>query len=277
MLHPKPRPHTPGSVPINPWRQVFFPEKYTVAPIPYKRMGGRDVVTGRKIVEGIGGGYKYKYLWIDWLRDGPESGPPKVEKVIQIIFDGNRSARVALVAHDDFMHYYLATEHMAPGQLITTSREIPKNPVQPVEGNAHPLGALPEGTLVNNIERTPKTGSRYIQAGGSSAKIIRQLADSTVLKMPSKHEFTFDKHCLAVVGRMSNPDHSKQKYAGIYEWREDGHRPRSGLYQKKDGRFGRKIKSPLQIVIKDFEPPKKQYNLNLRGWPNPSNDRYYDL
>lgn len=34
------------------------------------------------------------------------------------------------------------------------------------EGNAHPLGALPVGTLINNVESEPGRGAQYIRAAG---------------------------------------------------------------------------------------------------------------
>ena len=38
------------------------------------------------------------------------------------------------------------------------------------EGDAHPLGALPVGTLVNNIESEPGRGAQYIRAAGMAQK-----------------------------------------------------------------------------------------------------------
>ena len=32
------------------------------------KLGGRHPVTGRKVIEGVGGGSKQKARWIDWLR-----------------------------------------------------------------------------------------------------------------------------------------------------------------------------------------------------------------
>lgn len=38
--------------------------------------------------------------------------------------------------------------------------------VAPREGDAHPLGALPVGTLVNSVESEPGRGAQYIRAAG---------------------------------------------------------------------------------------------------------------
>lgn len=109
-------------------RIVHYPENYTVQPLQVTNLGGRDPLTGRMVVKGIGGGIKHKYHWIDWKRHGPTEGPPIVEKVIKIINDGCRTAHVALVAHDDKLRYILATQNMKEGDLIKTSGHIPRIP-----------------------------------------------------------------------------------------------------------------------------------------------------
>jgi ribosomal protein L2 len=38
------------------------------------------------------------------------------------------------------------------------------------EGDAHPLGALPVGTLINNVESEPGRGAQYIRAAGMGTK-----------------------------------------------------------------------------------------------------------
>lgn len=109
-------------------RIIHYPEEYTVKPLEVTNLGGRDPVSGRLVVKGIGGGIKHKYHWIDWKRVGPKEGPPQVEKVIKIIEDGCRTAHVALVAVGDRLKYILATQNMKAGDLIKTSCHIPRIP-----------------------------------------------------------------------------------------------------------------------------------------------------
>lgn len=81
-----------------------------------------------QVANGIGGGIKYKYHWIKYVRDGPKEGPPKTEKVIDVLFDAHRTAKIALIGVDDSLKYIIATEHMRPGDLIKSSRFIPRIP-----------------------------------------------------------------------------------------------------------------------------------------------------
>lgn len=109
-------------------RIIHYPKEYTVEPLNVTNLAGRDPVTKRLVAKGIGGGIKHKYHWVDWVRDGPKEGPPQLEKVIEVIFDGCRTAKVALIAVGDKLKYILATENMKPGDIIKTSRFIPRIP-----------------------------------------------------------------------------------------------------------------------------------------------------
>ncbi|XP_030029310.2 39S ribosomal protein L2, mitochondrial [Manduca sexta] len=228
-------------------RIVHFPEEYTVKPLNVTNLAGRDPVTGRLVAKGIGGGIKHKYHWIDWHRTGPTEGPPQLEKVIQVMEDGCRTAHIALVAIGDKLKYILATENMKAGDIIKSSRELPRIPVRANEGDAYVLGALPTGTLVHSIEKEPGQGGLYIHAAGTYGTIIRKQEDRVIVQMPSKHLFSFDQHCMAVVGRLSNVLHGSTPIGSAQRNRWLGNRPRSGLWQRKSGRHGRKIKPPKPV------------------------------
>lgn len=78
--------------------------------------------------KGIGGGIKHKFHWVKYVRDGPEEGPPKEERVLEVMFDAHRSAKIALVGSGDELKYIIASERMRAGDLIRTSRYIPMSP-----------------------------------------------------------------------------------------------------------------------------------------------------
>lgn len=205
---------------------------------------------------GIGGGVKHKMHWIKWVRDGPSvEGEMKTDKVIQIFKDGNRSAHVALIASGNEMSYILATANMKQGDLIRTSRFIPRIPVRANEGDCYPLGALQQSTQVHCVEKSPGEEKHYIHAAGTYATILRKYDDRVVLKFPNNREYSFDQRCMATVGRLSNIEHNKTHIGSAWQKRWLGYRPRSGLWQRKGGRHGRKIKpiKPMRVL----EPPIK--------------------
>ncbi|XP_018310964.1 39S ribosomal protein L2, mitochondrial [Mycetomoellerius zeteki] len=230
-------------------RIVHFKNEYTVKPLNITNLAGRDPVTGRVVAKGIGGGIKHKYHWIKWIRDGPEdlNEPPKEEKVLQVFKDGCRTSFVALIGTGRELKYILATENMKPGDIIRTHRGIPRNPLRPSEGDAYPLGALPMGTLVHCVEKYPGMGGFLIHSAGAVGTVTKREENRVVVQMPSKKLFSLHESCMATVGRLSNIEHDSIPIGSAQKNRELGNRPRSGLWQRKTGRFGRKIKPPPRV------------------------------
>ncbi|XP_065081603.1 large ribosomal subunit protein uL2m [Ochlerotatus camptorhynchus] len=247
-------------------RIVHYPEQYTVEPLKVTNLAGRDPETGRLVAKGIGGGIKHKYHWIKWVRDGPLEGPPQVEKVIDVIHDGCRTAKVALVAVGDELKYIIATENMKAGDLIKTSRFIPRIPVRANEGDAYPLGALQVGTQINCVEKYPGQACHLIHSAGTYGTILRKFGELVVVQLPSKQEFAFKQTCMATVGRVSNIYHNKTPIGSAQKNRELGNRPRSGLWHRKDGRHGRKIRKlpPMRVVAPPSDPAPEPITFTLK-------------
>ncbi|KAK1338382.1 hypothetical protein QTO34_001498 [Cnephaeus nilssonii] len=162
----------------------------------------------------------------------------------------NRSADIALVAGGNRKRWIVATENMQAGDIILNSDHIGRMAVAPREGDAHPLGALPVGTLVNSVESEPGRGAQYIRAAGTCGVLLRKVNGTAIIQLPSKRQMQVLDTCIATVGRVSNVDHNKRVIgkAGRNRWL--GKRPNSGLWQRKGGWAGRKIR-PL--------PPMKSY------------------
>ncbi|XP_033000836.1 39S ribosomal protein L2, mitochondrial [Lacerta agilis] len=226
--------------------------KYTIKPIGMKKTGGRDH-TGRIRVHRIGGGHKQRYRMIDFRRLNYEAGQQPgffEEKVIQVRYDPCRSADIALVAGGKRKRWIIATENMQAGDILKTSGQIGRMAVSANEGDAYPVGALPVGTLINNLESHPGKGAQYIRAAGTCGVILRKVNETVIIQLPSKRQMQVMETCMATVGRVSNVDHNKRIIgkAGRNRWL--GKRPKSGLWHRKGGWAGRKIR-PL--------PPMKSY------------------
>lgn len=148
---------------------------------------------------------------------------------------------------------------MKAGDIIRTSKFIPRIPVRANEGDAYPLGALPTGTVVSNIEKYPDSNRHFVHAAGCYATILRKFDDRVVIVLPNKREYALLQSCMAVVGRLSNVEHSRTPIGSAQKLRELGYRPRSGLWQRKSGKHGRKIRKPppmkLQEAPKEHEEP----------------------
>lgn len=170
--------------------------KYTVKPVKMRKSGGRDH-TGRIRVHGIGGGHKQNYRMIDFLRFRPEKGTepePFEEKVVIVRYDPCRSADIALVAGGSRKRWIIATENMKAGDTILNSNHIGRMAVAAQEGDAHPLGALPVGTLINNVESEPGRGAQYIRAAGTCGVLLRKVNGTAIIQLPSKRQMQVCGH-----------------------------------------------------------------------------------
>uniref|UniRef100_A0AC34PWH9 Ribosomal protein L2 C-terminal domain-containing protein n=1 Tax=Panagrolaimus sp. JU765 TaxID=591449 RepID=A0AC34PWH9_9BILA len=244
--------------------------EYTHQPLRVRRLGGRDPDTGRKVNQHIGGGVKFDYFMVDFHRRGPNSPNETYdERVLEVRRDPNRSAHIALVAGENGKRWILATENMFAGQVIKTSGFIPPNPIVGVEGNAYPLGALSVGTLINSIERYPNEDSDvFVIAAGAAAEVVRHQGNFVVVRLPHKHEFSLHQTCMATVGRLSHAEFHDKIFGSANMHRRFGYKMSSGLYHKKDGYCGRKIRPlpPVRVLEKPDEapPPNQKFSLSKR-------------
>lgn len=105
----------------------------------------------------------------------------------------------------------------------------------------------------------------------SFSPIQRKFDKYVVVLDTKKHELAFDETCMATVGRVSNIEHHNTILGSHQKNRELGNRPRSGLWQRKTGRFGRKIKPipPMKIVSKPIPEENEKLVLTMDPHPEP--------
>ena len=117
------------------------PEKSLLKPL--KKSGGRNN-TGKMTMRYIGGGHKRRYRVIDFKRN--KDGVPATVESIQ--YDPNRSSRIALLVYADGEKRYI----LAPNGLKVGQQLLSGSSIAPEVGNSLPLGEIPLGTIVHNIE-----------------------------------------------------------------------------------------------------------------------------
>ena len=185
---------------------------------PLKSTGGRNN-TGQMTVRYVGGGHKRMYRIIDFRRD-KDTCPATV---LTIEYDPNRSARIALVQYEDGeKRYIIAPNGLKVGQTILSG-----SGVAPEVGNTLPLGEIPVGTLVHNIELRPGQGGAMARSAGTYAQIAAREGNHVVLRLPSGETRMVLTTCRATVGVVSNPEHSLESYGKAGRSRWLGRRPRN--------------------------------------------------
>jgi len=113
-----------------------------------------------------------------------------------IIHDPGRSSPLAQVRlQNNSKALMIAPEGVAVGQTIkfTSSKEVEI-------GNVLPIGVIPEGFPVYNIEMQPGDGGRLVRAGGSNAAIVSHESGRTTIRLPSGQFKTLDSTCRATIG-----------------------------------------------------------------------------
>ena len=73
-------------------------------------------------------------------------------------------------------------------------------------GNAMPIGNIPVGTIVHNIELKIGKGGQVARSAGSYAQIVGRDQDYVILRLNSAEQRLVHGRCMASVGAVSNPD-----------------------------------------------------------------------
>ena len=190
------------------------PEKSLLA--PHKKNAGRNN-SGKITVRHQGGGVKQKYRVIDFKRN--KFGIPC--KVATIEYDPNRSANIALVVYKDGeKRYILAPKGLQVGDILMSGKDA-----EIKVGNALPLGVIPVGSLVHNIELHPGRGGQMIRSAGTSAQILGREENYVLLRLMSGEVRKVLSTCLATIGEVGNETHELVRIGKAGRARHMGKRP----------------------------------------------------
>jgi large subunit ribosomal protein L2 len=174
--------------------------------------GGRNN-HGRITVRFRGGGHKQSYRIVDFKRRANWGMPATVER---IEYDPNRTAFIALVKYtNNEIAYIIAPQRLKVGDVVIAGDKADIKP-----GNAMPLGAIPVGTVIHNIELKPGAGAKVARSAGTFAQLVGKDAGLAQVKLMSGEVRTVRSECLASIGAVSNADNSNQDLgkAGRSRW-----------------------------------------------------------
>jgi large subunit ribosomal protein L2 len=145
--------------------------------------------------------------------------------VQRLEYDPNRSAHIALVKYPgDRLCYILSCQGLNPGDTVTASRTMELE-IKP--GNAMPLGSVPIGTQVHNLEFLPGKGGQICRSAGTHATILDKVSkpNHVLLQLASREKRYFRAECLATIGVISNPLHRLRVLGKAGRTRHLGRRP----------------------------------------------------
>src|ERR1700754_1320779 len=160
--------------------------------------GGRNN-TGRVTVRFRGGGHKRAYRNVDFKRSKVDV-PALVER---LEYDPNRTAFIALIKYQDGEQaYILAPQRLAVGDSVVAGNYVGAKP-----GNVMPLGNMPLGTIVHNIEMKIGKGGQIARSAGTYAQIVGRDQDYVIMRLNSGEQRLVHGRWRGTIGAVSNPDH----------------------------------------------------------------------
>src|SRR5207302_4403643 len=132
---------------------------------------------GRTTVRFRGGGHKQADRVIDFKRDKVDV-PAIVER---LEYDPNRTGFIALIKYQDGEQaYILAPQRLAVGDTVVAGNYVDVKP-----GNVMPLGNMPVGTIVHNIELKIGKGGQLARSAGTYAQIVGRDQDYVIIRLNS--------------------------------------------------------------------------------------------
>ena len=173
--------------------------------------GGRNN-RGRITVRHQGGGHKQHYRIIDFKRT-KDGIPATVER---IEYDPNRSAHIALLLYSDGeRRYIIAPSGLNQGDTVQSGNDAPIK-----VGNALDLNFIPVGSTIHCVELKPKKGAQIARSAGSYVQFVAKEGNTATLRMKSGEVRRVPIECRAVIGTVSNSEHSLKSIgkAGAKRW-----------------------------------------------------------
>src|SRR6201998_1308247 len=138
--------------------------------------GGRNN-TGRITMRRRGGGSKRRYRIVDFKRLKVDM-PATVER---LEYDPNRTAFIALLKYTDgTQSYILAPQRLAVGDTVIAGNYVDVKP-----GNVMPLGNMPIGTIIHNVELKIGKGGQLARSAGTYAQLVGRDHDYVIVRLNS--------------------------------------------------------------------------------------------
>lgn len=127
--------------------------------------------------------------------------------VVELLHEPGRIAPLAKVMYGEVENVMIASDGLTVGQQVSLGQtgEI-------AGGNTMPVGSIPEGTIVYNVESQPGDGGKLARTAGTAATVVSH-GTKTVLLMPSGKFKEVNRKCLATVGLVAGGGHKDKPFA----------------------------------------------------------------
>ncbi|MCW4048197.1 MAG: 50S ribosomal protein L2 [Candidatus Bathyarchaeota archaeon] len=148
------------------------------------------------------GGHQFKAAKMNKI--APAKYPKLAEQSVKgyikdLVHEPGRGAPLAYIEFKPGKGFYASA---IEGSYL--NQEIVVGPEAPLKvGNVLPLGGIPEGTMVCNIELRPGDGGKIAKSSGSFGTVIAHTSTHTTVRLPSKRIVTIHNNSRATLGIIS--------------------------------------------------------------------------
>lgn len=117
-------------------------------------------------------------------------------RIVDIVHDPGRWTPLAkIVLENGTVFYNPAPEGAYVGQTVYVGPNAPIG-----NGNILPVGRIPEGTQIYNIEKLPGDGGKFARQAGSYAIILGRTGNKTIIQLPSGKTKEIPNQSKATIG-----------------------------------------------------------------------------
>jgi large subunit ribosomal protein L2 len=129
-------------------------------------------------------------------------------RILDILHDPGRGSPLAFVQFSDGKSCCLsAPEGLLVSQTVSRGADSP-----PEIGNILPVGKIPEGTMICNIEREPGDGGKIAKASGAYAMVVSHRLGEAELRLPSGASMYVPEKCRATIGVVSGAGRAEKPF-----------------------------------------------------------------
>lgn len=129
-------------------------------------------------------------------------------KITEILHEPGRGSPLASVKLETGETYHtVVPEGIHEGQPIQIGNKAPVD-----VGNVLPLGKIPAGTMVCNIELSPDDGGKMVRSSGTYATVVAHTPKGTMIKLPSGKNKHINDLCRATIGIISGAGRTEKPF-----------------------------------------------------------------
>lgn len=133
----------------------------------------------------------------------------KLEGVVQdLLHDPGRGTPLAFIRFRNGKTCYTVVP-----EGVHASQKIQMGGKAPLEvGNILPVGKIPEGTIICNVELRPGDGGKIAKSSGSYATIVGRTSQGTMIKLPSGKTRYVSDHSRATIGIVAGSGRTEKPF-----------------------------------------------------------------